>query len=415
MLRKTGIVLWILVLIVGALWIYSKARRAPVETLPGNTVIIGPDGEIVESDGGKAFVSVPWKWLPGIKRFELTERSGDKFSSSDLAGKPYVIGFFFSHCPTICRDLNRQIQRLSNEFRDTDLTFLSLSVDPERDTPERLAEYAREFDADPQRWLFLRGQMYKIRDVGEKQLNTVVNGTDHTGDLFLVDRWGRYRDRFTWDDASEMKRFSEVARDVLAETEPPLDAVVRTRNVYAGLPHDDQKRLPWLYDFQLIDQQGEPFWSRDLTGKPWVASFFFSRCGSVCPRQNRFLADIQSDISGRGAELVSITTDPEYDTPSILRQYASTLNAGDHWHFLTGSYDYIRRVGSEFLGIAADGEHHASLLVVVDKWGYVRGRFDWQQPGAAEAMLSLIDQLQTESRPAGAFEIITGGAGEAVQ
>ncbi len=405
MLRRVGTVLWILVLIAGAAWIYEKTRPAPI--------IVGFDprtGAEQEQDG-RVFVDLCWKRLPQMKRFKLTERSGTELNSASLNGKPYVVSFFFSNCPTICRDLNRQIQRLNHEFSGTELKFLSLSVDPDNDTPERLAKYATEFEADSQQWLFLTGQMFKVREVGEKQFRVIIDGVNHTGDLFLVDRWGRYRDRFTWDDAREMKRFSQVAQEVLNESEPPIDTVISTRNVLASLPHANPELIPWLHDFQLTDQDDRQFWSRDLTGKAWVASMFFTRCPSVCPLQNRFLAELQPEITGRGAELVSITTDPQNDDPSTLRQYAKSIGAGTAWRFLTGDVTYIRRIGSEFLGIAADGDHHSSMLVVVDRWGSVRGRIDWQIDGAGEKLLELIDQLNAEQTPIVDFMIVTNSKG----
>ncbi len=399
MIRHAGIVLWILVLVAGAIWIWQKSQVSSDGELAG---IPAPDHD------GRAFVDLSWERLPRMQRFQMTERSGQPFDSAELAGQPFVVSFFFTNCPTICRDLNEQIRRLANEFRGTDLKFVSLSVDPENDTPERLRDYAEQFEADPDQWLMMTGQMYKVRTIGEKQFNVIVDGINHTGDLFLIDRWGRYRDRFTWDDSREMKRFTQVARELLAETRPPLGQSVTTRNVLASLPHSAGQRVPWLYDFQLTDQDGDTFWSRDLTGRVWVASFFFTRCPEICPRQNRFLADLQAEIAGRQAALVSITTDPGHDLPNILRPYARNLGAGDHWTFLTGELNYIRRVGSEFLGIAAEGEHHSTLLVVVDRWGDVRGRVDWQQEGSREFLLDLIDRLNRETIPPGEFEIETG-------
>ncbi len=401
MIRRVGIVLWILVLIAAALWIYQKSRSV-TEIVPEEVSVgsgTNPDGRV--------FADIAWRRLPPMQRLQMTERSGQPFDNADLAGQPYVVSFFFASCPTICRELNEQIRRLANEFQGTDLRFVSLTVDPENDTPERLQRYAAEFEADPRQWLMLTGQMYKVRALGEKQFSVIVDGVNHTGDLFLVDRWGRYRDRFTWDDPREMKRFSQVAREVLEERQPPLDKNVRTRNVLASLPHSGMPRLPWLYDFQLVDQDGADFWSRDLTGSVWIASFFFTRCPGICPRQNRYLAEIQADIAGRQASLVSITSDPQNDDSATLRQYARSLGAGDHWRFLTGDLDYIRRVGSEYLGIAAEGEHHSSMLVVVDRWGNVRGKIDWQVAGSREFLLNLIDALNQEKMPPADFQVVT--------
>lgn len=406
-IKNIGIVLWIAVLIYGGFYIYQRlsSQTAAITKGDENAAVLPSDHD------GRVFIDIPWKRLPHVAPIELTERSGRKFDSRELAGKPYVVSFFFTNCPTICRDLNRQIGVLANRHRDTETTFLGMSVDTKTDTPEVLRSYAEDFNADPEKWLMLTGQQFKINQFGKQQLLTIVDGEHHTGDIFLIDRWGRFRDRFSWDDPREMKRFDEVLEEVLAEETPPLDKLVKTRNVAAMFPHTETNQAsahPWLRDFRLQNSTGEDFHSRDLTGNVWVGSFFFSRCGTVCPKQNSWLAEVIPDIAGRNAKIVSITTDPEYDKPEILRPYARSLNAPkEDWLFLTGNGNYIQRIGSEFLGIPVHGEHHSSLLAVVDRWGVVRAHIDWQAEGAKEKLLKLIDQLNQEDQPSGETEIIT--------
>ena len=377
----------------------------------------GSAAEVAEDFDGRAFVEeMPWKRLPNLPRFQLTHMSGRSFDSSELAGKPFVISFFFSSCPTICMDLNRQICRLANQYQDSDLNFVGLTVDSKADTPEVLREYMEQFDASDNNWMLLTGQHHRIKRIGEKHLSTIVDGTHHTSDIFLIDRWGRFRDRFTWDDPREIERFDVVARQVLEESEPPLELKIRTRNIIASLTHESRNKssspVPWLLDFQLTDQENRAFYSRDLTGQVWIGSFFFSRCGTVCPRQNRFLSGLQPGLEARHTALVSISTDPDHDQPAVLRPYARDMNAGDAWFFLTGDSDYIERIGSEFLGLVAHGEHHSSELAVVDKWGNVRARLRWQQEGATELLYALIEELNSETRPPAEFEVVKPESGQ---
>ena len=201
----------------------------------------------------------------------------------------------------------------------------------------------------------------------------------------------------------EMKRFADVARQVLDEKSPPLEGVFRTRNVLAGMPHDQRGKIPFLFDFHLTNQDNEPFFSRDLTGQTWIGSFFFSTCSAICPRQNKFLADLQPSLNNRNTSLVSITVQPQIDVPAKLRQYARQLNAGDDWIFCRGPLEYVQRIGSEYLGLPTEGEHHSSLLAVVDKWGNVRARISWQADGAKQTLLSLLDDLNAESTPPASF------------
>src|SRR5688500_15192722 len=70
-----------------------------------------------------------------LTRYELTERSGRKFRSEELQGKVHVVNFFFAKCPTFCRVQTAAVQALHNEFAAKGVVFLSITCDPENDTP----------------------------------------------------------------------------------------------------------------------------------------------------------------------------------------------------------------------------------------------------------------------------------------
>ena len=92
------------------------------------------------------------EWLT---EFEMTERSGQSVGSKELRGEPYIACFFFSTCPGTCTRQSNKMQLLQNKFKGKPIKFVSISVDPESDTPAVLQEYAEKFQADPNRWLFL--------------------------------------------------------------------------------------------------------------------------------------------------------------------------------------------------------------------------------------------------------------------
>jgi cytochrome oxidase Cu insertion factor (SCO1/SenC/PrrC family) len=119
------------------------------------------------------------------------------------------------------------------------------------------------------------------------------------------------------------------------------------------------------------------------------------------------LAGLQPDLFGRGAKLVSISSDAEFDRPEILRPYARKFNASPDWFFLTGDEFYIQRVGSEFLGLSAHSSHHSSQLAVVDRWGNVRARLDWQNEATRQLLLDLVEKLNLETEPVADFDLIT--------
>lgn len=390
------ILLWSLVLVMGAtvsVYLFTRPDVADVET---------PEAaDSTEMPAGVAIVDVPWKHLPNVSRFKLTDQNGDEFDSGQLMGeKPFVVSFFFADCPTFCRDLNKTLERASAALKDTDVQFLTISVWPERDTPEVLNKYAEGFGAKPDRWAFLTGQLYLIKQVGEHMFNVVVDRDTHTDNILLVDKWGHYRDRFKWDQPEDMKRFVKVVKEVAAETSPPMEGVVRTRNVMAGVEPKNLGLVPWIRDFHLTERSGKKFFSRDLVGEVWVGNFFFSTCPGICVRQNEYLRNIQSRLKEKFPKVVSISTDAATDTPERLREFADSMNADpNQWLFCTGDSVLTKRIGSEFFRAPANDDHHSSLLFVVDRWGDVRGSFDWQEPAQEIKMLELIDQLKQETQP----------------
>ena len=388
--KTIPIVLWIMAICVLITVLYF--RNSATEPSPAETNASGdPPGAVL--------VDVPWNHLPDVDRFQLIDQTGERFDSADLVGKPYLVSFFFATCPSICRDLNAQVKRLNDQLKNEDVTFVTITVDPDNDTPEVLARYAQDYDADPGRWVFLTDQMYKIRQLGEHVFRVVVDKDTHTDNILLVDRWGRYRDRFKWDDPYDMKRLLEVVKDVAAEQDPPLDQSVRTRNVLAGRPPINFNQVPWIREFHLTERDGEPFFSRELTGDVWIANFFFTNCPDVCKKQAEYLRNLRERLGDRAPTIVSITTDPANDSLEVLRKFADQQDADDRWLFCTGPQVLINRIGSEFFQAKADADHHSSQLYVVDRWGKVRGEFDWRDPSAESALLELIQRLETESRP----------------
>lgn len=354
---------------------------------------------------GAVLKTVPWKHLPTLPPFELTDQNGDAFASEELAGQAYVVNFFFASCPSICRDFNARVAELNKQLKGTDLKFISVTVDPAKDTPEVLQRYAQDYGANPERWKFLTGEEYQIKQLGELGFRVVIDKATHTDNLLLVDRWGRFRDRFKWDDAVDTKRFLQVARDVAAETEPPLGETVRTRNAMAGIEPPNFREVPWIREFWLTERSGEPFYSRDLVGEVWIGSFFFTSCPGICNQQTDYLAGLEDRLRDHPATLVSITTDPNQDSPEVLREYADRKGADpERWLYCQGNELLTRRIAAEFFSTSIGGSHHTSNLFLVDKWGNVRGEFDWQKPADEAALLEWVDRLNAETEPPAKYE-----------
>jgi protein SCO1 len=97
--------------------------------------------------------------------------------------------------------------------------------------------------------------------------------------------------------------------------------------------------------FALVERSGRTVTDADLADGVWIAAFVFSRCPSSCPRISKVMKDVQGDLAATGVRLVSISVDPDYDKPAILREFASRYGAdAERWLFLTGDKAEIFRL-----------------------------------------------------------------------
>ncbi len=145
-------------------------------------------------------------------------------------------------------------------------------------------------------------------------------------------------------------------------------------------------------EMALTNRDGRLVRLADLQGMPWVATFVFTRCPASCPmitaRVARLDKALPADLPVR---FVSVSVDPDYDTPEVLQRYAESFQAPERWLFLTGGRDEVRRICVEGfkLGLdmnpapAPDGAPaniepilHSTRLVLVDGQGDIRGYYE---------------------------------------
>lgn len=148
--------------------------------------------------------------------FEFTERDGSRVRLTDLAGKIVVVNFFFANCPGSCRQFSSTVSGLQTEFQDDDVRFVSVTVDPTTDTPERLTKYAEQFGADPKRWWFLNAPLAETQELG-RSLHVTVVGTSHTDELILLDRKQIIRGTYDHKDPQKLTRFKTDLQKVIDE------------------------------------------------------------------------------------------------------------------------------------------------------------------------------------------------------
>ena len=165
--------------------------------------VLGPEGH-----------TVPAFAFTGIDSVEISHRT--------VEGQVKIVDYFFTHCPTICPIMSSQLARTQTWLKDNDLDrdimLLSHSVDPERDTPERLKEYATRLGADTTSWKFLTGNKEDLYDQARfgyyltaLQSDTAAGGFFHSDTFVLVDRQNRIRGLYDGTSTAEVDAMMQDA------------------------------------------------------------------------------------------------------------------------------------------------------------------------------------------------------------
>ncbi len=158
-------------------------------------------------------------------------------------------------------------------------------------------------------------------------------------------------------------------------------------NLKSTRPDDEALRpvIANVPDFSFTSQSGQTVTRADLAGKIWVADFIFTRCPGPCPVMTARMAELQSALARVGGDdvrLVSVTVDPEYDTPEVLTAYGERFGANPAlWYFLTGDSqkidDFAVKGMLQPLMRDPDGvPNHSQKFVVVDGEGRIRTFYD---------------------------------------
>ncbi|MDA1041177.1 MAG: SCO family protein, partial [Planctomycetota bacterium] len=175
-----------------------------------------------------------------------------------------------------------------------------------------------------------------------------------------------------------------------------------------GLPEGTPVPAPMVMEpgaevlpFTLTAQDGEPFDSKSLAGKVWMGSVFFANCPGPCFRENQAVAEILREIDDPDFMAISLTCDPDNDTPDVLRRYADRFEADSaRWKFLTGDFAVIKKLANESFLLPAEVGVHSERGVVFDRQGRLRGSYHLLQEDRVELLKKLIREVLAEEEPA---------------
>ncbi|HEX2832580.1 MAG TPA: SCO family protein [Thermoanaerobaculia bacterium] len=285
-----------------------------------------------------------------------------RFYTELVKDRIVAINFIFTSCTTICPTLGATFAKVQSLLGDSakDITLLSITLDAPNDTPARLEAWRTRLGGQPG-WTLVTGEPNEIDTLLKSVGAFTPDKTDH-GPLIVIgdDRTGRWQ---------RMDGFTAPAK--IAEALQSLEKE-RTASSVAATAASSNAQSPAAQYFgtlPLVDQNGKTVdLYRDLLhGRTVVMNAFFAECKATCPimasayraMQNRF-----ADRLGRDLVLISITVDPENDTPPKLKALATQLEAKNGWYFLSGTPDQVnaalRRVGL----FAENRDGHSNLFLI---------------------------------------------------
>lgn len=164
-----------------------------------------------------------------------------------------------------------------------------------------------------------------------------------------------------------------------------------------------------LTAFAVTNQLGEPVSAASLRGQVAVVNVIFTQCPTQCPKLTQQMARVQAGI-GPGVRLLTLTADPGYDTPEVLKRYAQRYGAdATKWWFLTGTKAEIYRLATSDLKFSVlesanpaeakleDRFIHSMDFALVDRAGRLRAVVHGEDPDAPAQVLALVKQLLRES------------------
>jgi protein SCO1 len=239
-----GIVLWLAVL--GALagvWYQQRSKLGQTPTAvadksvdadgsPQRTIVIktNKDGSLAVDESGNPPSASPWD-KDGIADFEFIDTDGRTVTKADLLGKPWIVCFVFTHCAATCPTVTNAMRELQDRLKNYDFRLVTLTVDPERDTPEVLKGYGEARGADFSKWMFLGGDqrsIYKLIQGSFKMPVQETLGKDrrpgfefiHSNNIMLVDSEGIVQGKF---DATKGEAMSALRRELQKLAKPLVE------------------------------------------------------------------------------------------------------------------------------------------------------------------------------------------------
>lgn len=193
----------------------SSCQNNSSSSLP----IFGPKDFIEGIDTDTIYHTIPF--------WSFTNQDGKVITKMDYQDTVYVAYYFFTHCPTICPAMTKQVKRLQDETKDLPIKFIAHTVDPQNDDPVRLKFYAEEYRFDYSNINFVTGDkmtLYKLGVEGylvpSQEDALAPGGFLHSEMLMLIDKKSRIRGYY---DGTEEEEVNQLIKDVKILLDEPND------------------------------------------------------------------------------------------------------------------------------------------------------------------------------------------------
>jgi protein SCO1/2 len=148
----------------------------------------------------------------------------------------------------------------------------------------------------------------------------------------------------------------------------------------------------------MTDANGQPFTEKDLDGKVWIVDFIYTNCPAECPRMTSRMHQLESRTNGQAeVSLLSVSVDPDRDTPEVLKAFASRYGAPNgRWRFVTGDKASVHLLAYQtfHVGDVIGKIEHSTKFAVLDKRRTVRGYYSSFSQEELSNMLTDIDVLR---------------------
>jgi len=315
------------------------------------------------------------KTRQNIPDIELVDQDGRTLHlyTDLMKGRVAVLSFIFTTCTTICPLIGANLGRLQTELDQSlgsNIAIISVSVDPLTDTPQRMKAWDAQFGAKPG-WSLLTGDKEKV-----DQLLRIVglytpDIRNHSPFLLLVnDKSG------DWTRVNALEtppaKIAEVLRK-MSETSDINKPEPGGNGTPGSARSGDSNAVPlaehYFGDVMLTNQDGKQLrlYTDILKGNVVIVTSFYSTCNGVCRVTIPLFKQLQDTLGervGKDVRLISVTVDPQNDTPEVLRQYAAGVGAKRGWDFLTGDRQTVDQVLYKF-GLYTDAkEDHSNVIIV---------------------------------------------------